>query len=431
MTVRHGREFLAIPGPTTVPDAVLNAMHQPARDIYSDELLSLTQTCLADLKTVFQTSGDTYIYAANGHGAWEAALVNTLSRGDRILILESGRFAVGWGEMARNLGVEVEILPGNNHAAVAPEAVASRLEQPDGKTFKAVLVVQVDTATGVVNDIPAIRDAMTSSGSQALYMVDTIASLGAMEFFMDNWGVDVAVSGSQKGLMTPPGLSFCAVGRKGKSARANADLVTPYWDWSARDGEEHYLKYCGTPPEHLLFGLRKGLDLLLDEGLGAAWHRHALLAQATRAAVDVWAGGGALAFNIESPQERANSITMVRTLGETTPGPILDYARNNCGVVLGVAIGEQSGQGFRIAHMGHVNAPMILGTLSVIEMSLAALDIPHHAGGVQAAIATLAAQVPADTPAPIGKSNGVNAARPATSPPNTNQQGNCCGDPGH
>ncbi len=429
MTVRHGREFLAIPGPTTVPDAVLNAMHQPARDIYSDELLSLTSTCLADLKTVFQTTGDTYIYAANGHGAWEAALVNTLSRGDKVLILESGRFAVGWGEMAHKLGVEVEILPGSHHAAVKPDAVAKRLSQPDGNTFKAVLVVQVDTATGVVNDIPAIRKAISHANSDALFMVDTIASLGTMEFLMDDWGVDVSVSGSQKGLMTPPGLSFCAVGAKAKAAHQSADLTTPYWDWTARDGEEHYLKYCGTPPEHLLFGLRKGIDILLDEGLPAAWHRHALLAEATRLAVEVWCGGGALAFNIDNPAERANSITMVRTLGDITPQPILDYARSQCGVVLGIAIGEQAGQGFRIAHMGHVNAPMMFGTLSVIEMTLAALEIPHHAGGVQAAISYLAGQVPAQIQAKVVK--GADEMSFAASPSQVNQQGNCCGDSGH
>lgn len=427
MTVRHGRQFLAIPGPTTVPDAVLNAMHQPAQDIYSDDLLNLTHTCLADLKTVFRTDGDTYIYAANGHGAWEAALTNTLSRGDKILILESGRFARGWGEMANVLGVETEILPGSHHAAVNPEAVRKRLAKPDAADFKAILVVQVDTATGVVNDIPAIRTAITAAKSNALFMVDTIASLGTMPFEMDAWGVDVSVSGSQKGLMTPPGLSFCAVGEKAKQARTTADLVTPYWDWIARDGAEHYLKYCGTPPEHLLFGLRKGLDILFDEGMEAAWHRHALLAQATRQAVAIWARAGALAFNIERENERANSITMVRTLGDVTPQPILDYAREQCGVVIGIAIGEQAGQGFRIAHMGHVNAPMILGTLSVIEMALAALNIPHHASGTQAAITYLANNVPAQHATSPAPSSIANPFTPVTH----EQKGTCCGGPGH
>lgn len=426
MTVRHGRQFLAIPGPTTVPDEVLNAMHQPAQDIYSDELQDLTHTCLRDLKALFRTQGDAYIYAANGHGAWEAALTNTLSRGDRILILESGRFAVGWGDMARVLGVETEILPGSHHAAVDPQAVRDRLAQPDGKDFKAILVVQVDTATGVVNDIPAIRRAISEAGSDALYMVDTIASLGTMEFSMDKWGIDVAVSGSQKGLMTPPGLSFCAVGEKAKSRHRHADLITPYWDWTDRDGDEHYMKYCGTMPEHLLFGLRKGMDMLLAEGLEAAWHRHALLAEATRKAVSRWAEGGALAFNIENPVERANSITMVRTLGDTTPEPILAYAREQCGVVLGVAIGEQAGQGFRIAHMGHVNAPMILGTLSVIEMTLAALRIPHHEGGVQAAISYLSANVPAQTVNGVGTGDFT---QPVSPPPL--QEGTYCDGPGH
>jgi len=415
MSVRHGREFLAIPGPTTVPDAVLNAMHQPAVDIYSGKLLGVTESCLADLKTLFQTTGDTYIYAANGHGAWEAALVNTLSRGDRILILESGRFALGWGEMAAKLGIEAEILPGSHRAAVRPDAVAERLARDDAASFKAILVVQIDTASGVVNDIAAIRRAIDSTSSDALLMVDAIASLATMEFSMDDWGVDVAVSGSQKGLMTPPGLSFVAVGKKAKAAHANAGLVTPYWDWTARDGLEHYQKYCGTPPEHLLFGLRKGIDLLLEEGLQAVWHRHALLAEATRRAVDIWAQGQVLAFNIDAPQERSNSITMVRMVGGYAAEPLLDYAREQCGVVLGVAIGELEGQGFRIAHMGHVNAPMILGTLSVVEMALAALEIPHKAGGVQAAIDWLASEVPAIS-SPGAAQNGAT-------------RGTCCGGP--
>ncbi|MGI9407982.1 MAG: pyridoxal-phosphate-dependent aminotransferase family protein [Hyphomicrobiaceae bacterium] len=417
MTVRSGREFLAIPGPTTVPDAVLNAMHHPAVDIYSDELLGLTESCLADLRTIFRTTGSTYIYAANGHGAWEAALTNTLSRGDKILVLESGRFAIGWGEMGAGLGLEVEVLPGSHHAAVKPGTVTERLGQPDGADIKAVLVVQIDTASGVVNDIPAIRKAMDAAGSEALFMVDTIASLATMQFHMDDWRVDVAVSGSQKGLMTPPGLSFTAVGSKARKRHETAGLVTPYWDWTAREEDEHYKKYCGTPPEHLLFGLRKGMDMILAEGLEAAWRRHALLAEATRRAVDVWSRGGALAFNIARPEERADSITMVRMLNGHQPAPLLHYCKEQCGVVLGVTIGDQAGEGFRIAHMGHVNAPMILGTLSVIEMGLGALGIPHEAGGVQAAISYLASQVPADGMAGAGLIEG-----------NT---GNCCGGPDH
>ena len=311
MSVRHGRDFLAIPGPTTVPDEVLRAMHRPAIDIYSGDLIKLTETCLSDLKHIFRTEGHVYIYAANGHGAWEAALCNVLSRGDKVLVCQSGLFAVGWGEMAQVLGVEVEILPGDWRRAVDPAAVEARLKADTAGEIKAVLVVQIDTASSVVNDIAAIREAIDAAGHDALYLVDTIASLATMHFDMDAWRIDVAVAGSQKGLMTPPGLGFIAASDKALAAHARAGLVTRYWDWTFRDGEEHYMKYCGTPPEHLMFGLRRALDLLLAEGLGKVIERHRLLSRAVHAAVDTWRQGGALDFNIVRPEERSAAVTTV------------------------------------------------------------------------------------------------------------------------
>ena len=384
MTLANGREFLSIPGPTTVPDQVLGAMHRPAIDIYSGELLAVTASCLADLRRVFRTEGRVYIYAANGHGAWEAALVNVLSKGDRVLVLESGLFATVWGDMARMLGLEVEILPGDWRRAVDPGALETRLRADRQGRIQAVLVVQVDTASGCVNDIPAIRAAIDAAHHGALLMVDGIASLATMPFDMDEWGVDVAVAGSQKGLMTPPGLSFVATGARGLAAHRSADLRTRYWDWTERDGDLHYQKYCGTPPEHLLFGLRKALDLLLEEGLDNVLLRHRLLAEAVRRAVGVWSEGGALDFNVIAPAERADSVTTV--LVDRDPGPLLEFCRGRCGVVLGVGIGPMNGKALRIAHMGHINAPMILGTLGALEIGLVALDIAHGRGGVQAAI---------------------------------------------
>ncbi|MGE0120875.1 MAG: alanine--glyoxylate aminotransferase family protein [Dongiaceae bacterium] len=394
MTVRHGREFLSIPGPTTVPDEVLNAMHRPAVDIYSGPLVETTESCLADLRRLFRTAGQTYIYAANGHGAWEAALVNILSRGDQVLVLESGLFAAAWGRMAEALGAAVELLPGDWRRAVDPAALEARLRRDRTGAIKAVFTVQVDTASGAVNDIPAIRKAIDAAGHPALLAVDTIASLATMPFDMDGWGVDLAVTGSQKGLMLPPGLSFVAAGAKAKAAHEKAGLRTPYWDWTAREGPEHYQKYCGTPPEHLLFGLRKSLDMLFAEGLDNAILRHRLLAEAARAAVAVWSEGGALAFNILAPAQRANSVTTVRMAEGRDPQPLLDYCREKCGVVVGVGIGALDGKAIRIAHMGHVNAPMLLGTLAVVETGLVALGIPHGRGGVQAAIDGLGRAVP-------------------------------------
>ena len=395
MSVRHGREFLSIPGPTTVPDEVLGAMHRPAVDIYSGVLLEVTTTLLEDLRTLFRTAGRTYIYAANGHGAWEAALVNTLSRGDKILVLESGRFAIGWGEMARMMGLEVAVLDGRPRRAVDPAAVEAYLRDDKAGEIAAILAVQVDTASGVVNDIAAIRRAIDAAGHGALLLVDTIASLATMPFEMDEWGVDVAVSGAQKGLMTPPGLSFVAAGTRAVAAHETANLRSRYWDWTAREGAEHYEKYCGTPPEHMLFGLRKAIDMLFAEGMAAVFQRHRLLAETVRRAVGVWSQAGDLAFNIVEPAERADTVTTVRTGDGADSRRLLDYCREKCGVVVGVGIGELNGKAFRIAHMGHVNAPMILGTLGTLEIGLNALDIRHGKGGVQAAIDWLAQSVPA------------------------------------
>ena len=393
MSVRSGREFLAIPGPTNVPDEVLNAMHRPAIEIYSGGLVEITATCLNDLRRVFGTAGRTYIYAANGHGAWEAAVSNTLSQGDKVLVLESGRFAIGWGEMASMMGVEVEVLPGDSRRAVDMAALEARLRQDADAEITAVMVVQVDTASSVFNDIPAVRKAMDAAGHGALLMVDTIASLGTMPFDMDDWGVDVAVAGSQKGLMTPPGLSFVAAGDKAVAAHQGAGLRTRYWDWTHREGPEHYHEYCGTPPEHLLFGLRKALDMMFEEGLENVFQRHRLLAEATRRAVSVWAQGQTLSFNIIDPAERSDSVTNVRM--SCSPQPLLDYCKKKCGVVVGGGIADLAGKAIRIAHMGHVNAPMILGTLTVIEVGLIALGIPHGKGGAQAAVDYLGEAVPA------------------------------------
>src|SRR2546421_8930430 len=235
MSVRAGREFLAIPGPTVIPDAVLAAMQRPAVDIYSGPLVALTDGLLADLSKIFRTEGRSYIYIANGHGAWEAALTNVLSRGDKVLVLESGRFAIGWGEAARMLGCEMEVLPGDFRRAVKPEAVEARLKADKG-TIKAVLVAQVDTASGVVNDIAAIGQAIRAAGHDALLMVDVVASLGCMPFEMDDWGVDVAMSGSQKGLMTPPGLGFVAAGGGGGGGPQTAGVRPALWGRSFRGG---------------------------------------------------------------------------------------------------------------------------------------------------------------------------------------------------
>ena len=392
MTVRAGREFLAVPGPTNIPDEVLQAMHRPAVEIYSEPLIALTDSLLRDLGKVFVTATRPYIYIANGHGAWEAALTNVLSRGDKILVLASGQFAIAWGDAAARLGVEIEVLEGDWRRAVRPADVEARLRADKGGAIKAILAVQIETSTGVANDIAAIGDAIKTARLDALYVVDVVASLGCVPFAMDAWGVDVAVAGSQKGLMSPPGLSFVAASERAREAHRKAGLRTPYWDWTARDGESHYQKYAGTPPEQLLFALRKALDMLFAEGFDNVFLRHRLLAEAVRRAVAVWKQGNVIDFNVAEPGDRSDAVTTVLMNGYD-PKLLRAYCDTKCGVVLGHGIGKLSGKAFRIAHMGHLNAPMVLGTLGVIEQALGALRIPHGKGGVQAAVEWLSENV--------------------------------------
>jgi alanine-glyoxylate transaminase / serine-glyoxylate transaminase / serine-pyruvate transaminase len=395
MAVRAGRQFLAIPGPTNIPDEVLQAMHRPAVDIYAGPLIALTDSLLGDLSKLFATSGKSYIYIANGHGAWEAALTNVLSKSDKVLVLESGAFALAWGDAAARLGVEVEVLEGDWRHAVRAEQVEARLRKDTDRSIKAILAAHIDTSTGVLTDIAAIGDVIKSVGHDALFMVDTVASLGCVPFKMDAWGVDVAMAGSQKGLMTPPGLGFVAAGDRARAAHLKAGLRTPYWDWTFRDGESHYQKYAGTPPEQLMFALRQALDMLLEEGLDNVFLRHRLLAEAVRRAVSVWQTEKAIELNVVEPGERSDTVTTVLLSNGYDPRLLHDYCNFKCGVALGRGLGKLNGKAFRIAHMGHINAPMILGTLGVIEMALGALRVEHGAGGVAAAIKWLSESVKA------------------------------------
>src|SRR5215468_10711312 len=394
MTVRAGREILALPGPTNMPDEVLQAMHRPALDIYSREMIDLSDGLHRDLSDLFVTKHKSYIYISNGHGAWEGALSNVLSRGDKVLVLESGRFAVGWGHAAKLMGADVEILKGDWRRAVRADEVEARLRKDKAHEIKAIVVVQVDTASGCYNDIEAIGKAIKATGHPALFMVDAVASLGCMPFEMDKWGIDVAMSGSQKGLMTPPGLGFVSASDRAFAVHKNANMRMPYWDWTEREGTEHYRRYAGTAPVHLLFAMRKAIDMLFAEGLENTFQRHRLLGEAVRRAVSRWSEGQVLSINISEASERSNTVTTVMTNGYN-PAPLHRYCKEKCGVVLGVGIGELHGQAFRIAHMGHVNAPMILGTLAVIEVALKALQIPHGKGGTEAAVEWLGESVTA------------------------------------
>src|SRR3954447_25624407 len=334
MVVRAGREFLAIPGPTNMPDEVLRAMHRPALDIYSEQMVELTDSLLRDLSKLFATKGRSHIHIANGHGAWESTLSNVLSRGDKILVLESGRFAIGWGNAASAMGVDVEVLKGDWRRAVRSAELEARLRQDKDRSIKAILAVQVDTASGAYNDIEAIGKAIKAAGHPALFMVDAVASLACMPFEMDAWGIDVAMSGSQKGLMAPPGLGFVAANDRAREVHKTAGLRTPYWDWTEREGAEHYRKYAGTAPVHLLFALRQAIDMLFDEKLENVFLRHRLLAEAVRRAVAVWSEGQVLGFNIAEPGERSDTVTTIVMGGGHEPAALHRYCKEKCGVVL-------------------------------------------------------------------------------------------------
>lgn len=393
-----GRPYLAIPGPSVMPDRVLNAMHRAAPNIYAGELPEMVATLWPDLRRVACTTGHVALYIANGHGAWEAANANLFSRGDAALVAATGRFGIGWAESARKMGVGVELIDFGKSAPADPARIEAALRADREGKIRAVLVTQVDTASSVRNDIAAIRAAIDAAGHPALLAVDCIASLGCDEFRMDDWGVDVMVAASQKGLMVPPGLGFVWFSDKAVAATAGSDLRTPYWDWRPRAfAEEFWQHFCGTAPTHHLFGLREALGMLLDEeGLEVTWARHARLARAVWAAFDAWGQGGDIALNVADPARRGHSVTAAR-MGAGAAQKLRSWCETEAGVTLGIGLGMAApgdatyGDFLRVAHMGHVNAHMTLGALSVMETGLRALGVPHGAGALDAAAAAIAA----------------------------------------
>ncbi|MGI9520690.1 MAG: pyridoxal-phosphate-dependent aminotransferase family protein [Hyphomicrobiaceae bacterium] len=390
MKLNRGRPLTAMPGPSVIPDQVLGAMHTAMPNIYEGDLVATSKSVFEDLPKIALTKGPVFIAISNGHGAWEMALTNTLSRGDRVLVLESGRFATGWGEQAGMLGAEVETLRATDRAGVDPMAVEERLRRDPSHEIKAILVVQVDTASGVWNDIAAIRKAIDSAAHTALLMVDCIASLGCVEYRMDDWNVDVTVGGSQKGLMVPPGLGLVWASEKALATHKSANMRSPYWDWSKRlSNDAHYLRYCGTAPVQHIYGIRTALDMIAQEGLEAVWTRHEIFARAVRAAVEAWSMPDGLEFNIRSPRERANSTTTVLT--NNIDGERLHrLCEDAAGLTLGIGLGEVAGGAFRIGHMGHLNPPMVLGTLATIEAALKAMQAPIGKSGIEVAASIIA-----------------------------------------
>ncbi|MEH7826614.1 pyridoxal-phosphate-dependent aminotransferase family protein [Gemmobacter denitrificans] len=398
MTLAHGRRYLAIPGPSTMPDRVLAAMHRAAPNIYAGELPEMVGTLWPDLRRLAGTSGHVALYIANGHGAWEAANMNLFSRGDRALVLATGRFGIAWAESVKPLGVTVEMLDFGTASPVDPARVEQALRADRQHGIKAVLVTHVDTASSVRNDIPAIRAAIDAAGHPALLAVDCIASMGCDPFHMDDWGVDVVVSASQKGLMVPPGLGVLWISDRAMERCRDSDLRTPYWNWTPRaTASEFWQHWAGTAPTHHLFALRESLTMIAEEGLPAVWARHAALAQTVWAAVEAWGEGHPdIALNVADPAHRGHAVTALRLGPAPNATRLRDWTEQKAGVTLGIGLGmaapdDPAWHGFlRVAHMGHVNAHMTLGALAVMQAGLIALDIPHGLGALEAAARVVA-----------------------------------------
>lgn len=400
MTLANGRPYLAIPGPSVMPDRVLAAMHRPAPNIYAGALTEMVEGLWPDLRRLAGGADRVGIWIANGHGAWEAANANLFSRWDKALVLATGRFGIGWSESAKSVGVQPELLDFGKSVPVDLNRVEAALRADRGHEFKAVLVTHVDTASSVKNDIAGLRAVLDAVGHPALLAVDCIASMGCDAMRMADWGVDLIVGASQKGLMVPPGLGLLWASDRAVERCKGADLRTPYWDWTPRfNATEFWQLWHGTAPTHHLFGLRESLNMIFEEGLEAVWTRHAALARTVWAAFDAWgAGNPQIALNVADPAARGHAVTAARIGPAPAATRLRGWLEAKAGVTLGIGLGmgttdDPGGDGFlRVAHMGHVNAHMTLGVLAAMQAGMAALDIPYGPGALDAAARVIAAE---------------------------------------
>jgi alanine-glyoxylate transaminase/serine-glyoxylate transaminase/serine-pyruvate transaminase len=386
MPTRSGRHFLQIPGPSNVPDRILRAIARPTIDHRGPEFSRLTLELADGLRPVFGTKGPVIVFPSSGTGAWEAAIVNTLRPGDKILMFETGQFAALWQKMAARLGLSVEFVPGDWRRGADPSVVESKLREDRGRTIRAVAVVHNETSTGVTSRIPLIRQAIDRAGHDALLFVDTISSLASIDYRHDEWGVDVTVSCSQKGLMLPPGLGFNAVSDKAIAASKKGGMPRSYWDWEEmlKSNATGFFPY--TPATNLLYGLREALAMLRDEGLANVFARHNRHAEATRRAVRGWN----LEILCAVPEEYSSVLTAVMMPGDRGADAFRATVLSRFDMSLGAGLGKLADKIFRIGHLGDFNDLTLIGTLGGVEMGLAAAGVPHTPGGTQAAIQYLA-----------------------------------------
>ena len=386
MAVSRGYHFYQNPGPTNIPNRVLRAMDRGAIDFTGAQFKAIAEECFAGLKRIFKTDETILAYAASGHGALEAALVNLFSPGDKVLVVESGFFSLNWGMRAEAFGLEVETLPNDWRSAANPAKLESRLREDREHAIKAVLVVHNETSTGVVNDVAKLRRAIDAARHPALYLVDVISSLGSMDFRMDEWAVDVVVAGSQKGLMLPTGMAFTGVSARALAATTAAKLPRVYWDWRRLLGESSQAYWNGTAPVHFFYGLQEALRMIEEEGLDNIFARHHRLAEATRRAVRVWRqNDGPEIFAID-PRAQSDSITAVQVPEGYDADKVRQVCLDKFNVSLGGGLDRLRGHVFRIGHLGDLNEPMILGAIAALEMALELTGVPHGKGGVTAAM---------------------------------------------
>jgi len=382
MAFSSGRHFLQIPGPTNAPDRVLRALSRPTIDHRSPEFARLSLEVLEGLKRIFQTSAPVIVYPSSGTGAWEAALVNTLSPGDRILMVETGHFATLWRNLAVELGLEVDFLPGDWRHGVDATIIEKTLAEDEKHAIRAVAVVHNETSTGAASRVHEIRKAIDRAGHPALLMVDTISSLASIDYRHDEWGVDVSVGCSQKGLMLPPGLGLNAVSEKARQASKTARLTKSYWAWEPILAANKSGFFPYTPPTNLLYGLREAIRMLEEEGLQNVFARHDRHAEATRRAVRAWG----LEILCADPEEYSSSLTAVLMPKGYDADDLRGVIRENFNMSLGTGLGKVKGKVFRIGHLGDFNDLMLAGTLSGVEMGLALAGVPYSKGGVAEAL---------------------------------------------
>ena len=397
--IHTGRHFLQIPGPTNVPDRVLRAIDSPVLDHRGPEFAKLGMEVLENIRPIFQTTGSVIIYPASGSGAWESAIVNTLSAGDRVLMFETGHFSLLWRQVAERFGLNVEYVPGNWRGGAAASEVEARLGSDPQHTFKAVMVVHNETSTGVTSQISEVRRAMNNVHHPALLMVDTISSLASIDYRHEEWEVDVTIGGSQKGLMLPPGLSFNAISEKALSANKQAKLPRSYWDWQEMLKHNQMGFFPTTPATNLLYGLREALLMLHEEGLPNVFRRHARHAEAARVAVRTWG----LEIVCQNPREYSNSVTVAFMPEGHDADRLRNIILENFDMSIGAGLSKLTSKVFRIGHLGSFNDLMLAGTLGGIEMGLELAGVPHSKGGVTAALQCLLETTTRAEPVMLGK----------------------------